>query len=132
MDVKLLLLTLCTGLGLGFLVLAVRQLAVVARLWVRGLLVTGVVTPRPLVLGDRWRTGLVVFTDHMGRTVVFDPRAYGPLFGLPSAGCTVPVVYPRKQPTAARLWIPRHLLAPAFGGFLSSTVAFAAGNMLAR
>ncbi|MER5339352.1 hypothetical protein ABT030_03220 [Streptomyces mirabilis] len=132
MDVKLLLLTLCTGLGLGFLALAVRQLAAVARLWVRGLLVTGVVTPRPLVKGDRRRTALVVFTDHLGRTIVFDPRAYGPLFGMPPTGGTVPVVYPRRRPTAARLWIPRHLLAPAFGGFLSSAVAFVAGNMLAR
>ena len=53
------------------------------------------------------------------------------MFGLPSAGVTVPVVYPRQRPTAARLWNPRHLLAPVFGGFLSSTAAFVAGSLLA-
>ncbi len=36
MDAKLLLLALCTGVGLGFLLLAVRQLVTVGRLWVRG------------------------------------------------------------------------------------------------
>ena len=63
MDAKLLLLTLCTGVGLGFLLLAVRQLLTVARLWVRGVLVTGTVIPR--VAGDPRRSGLVLFTDQV-------------------------------------------------------------------
>jgi hypothetical protein len=128
MDAKLLLLALCTGVGLGFLLLAVRQLVAVARLWARGLLVTGVVTAR--VPGDRRRTGLVVFTDHLGWTHVIDPGAYGSLGGLPPVGGTVPVVYPRARPAAARLWTPRYLLSPALGWFLSSTVAFAGGTTM--
>ncbi|MET7681090.1 DUF3592 domain-containing protein [Streptomyces sp. NPDC005423] len=130
MDAKLLLLALCVGVGLGFLSLAVRQLVTVARLWVRGVLVTGTVIPR--IAGDRRRSGLVTFTDHLGRTVVLDPGAYGPLRGLPPAGKTVPVVYPRKRPTAARLWTPRYLLSPAFGWFLSSTLVFGAALRVSR
>ncbi|MGW1505626.1 hypothetical protein ACWCQW_45415 [Streptomyces mirabilis] len=128
MNAKLLLLALSTGLGLGFLLLAVRQLVTVAWLWARGVLVTGVVTPR--VSGDRRRTGLVVFTDHLGRTIVIDPGAYGSLRGMPPVGGTVPVVYPRDRPAAARLWTPRYLLSPALGWFLSSTVAFASGTTM--
>ncbi|MER6245984.1 hypothetical protein [Streptomyces griseorubiginosus] len=130
MDAKLLLLTLCTGVGLGFLLLAVRQLLTVARLWVRGVLVTGTVIPR--VAGDPRRSGLVLFTDHLGRPVVVDTGAYGPLRGLPEVGGTVPVCYPRNRPTAARLWTPRYLLSPALGWFLTSTVVFACGTRLAR
>lgn len=130
MDAKLLLLTLCTGVGLGFLLLAVRQLLTVARLWVRGVLVTGTVIPR--VAGDPRRSGLVLFTDHLGRPVVVDTGAYGPLRRLPEVGGTVPVCYPRNRPTAARLWTPRHLLSPAFGWFLTSTVVFACGTRLTR
>jgi len=99
-----------------------------ARLWARGVLVTGVVTPR--MPGDRRRSGLVVFTDHLGRTHVIDPGAYGSLSGLPPVGGSVPVVYPRARPAAARLWTPRYLLSPAFGWFLSSTVAFASGTTM--
>ncbi|MFD5406940.1 hypothetical protein [Streptomyces griseorubiginosus] len=130
MDAKLLLLTLCTGVGLGFLLLAVRQLLAVARLWVRGVLVTGTVIPR--VAGDSRRSGLVLFTDHLGRPVVVDAGAYGPLRGLPEVGGTVPVCYPRNRPTAARLWTPRYLLSPALGWFLTSTVVFACGTRLTR
>ncbi|AYC43134.1 hypothetical protein ACFYZI_35040 [Streptomyces griseorubiginosus] len=130
MDAKLLLLTLCTGVGLGFLLLAVRQLLTVARLWVRGVLVTGTVIPR--VAGDPRRSGLVLFTDHLGRPVVVDAGAYGPLRGLPEVGGTVPVCYPRNRPTAARLWTPRYLLSPALGWFLTSTVVFACGTRLTR
>ncbi|MFF7760217.1 hypothetical protein [Streptomyces griseorubiginosus] len=130
MDAKLLLLTLCTGVGLGFLLLAVRQLLTVARLWVRGVLVTGTVIPR--VAGDPRRSGLVLFTDHLGRPVVVDAGAYGPLRGLPEVGGTVPVCYPRNRPTAARLWTPRYLLSPALGWFLTSTVVFASGTRLTR
>ncbi|MER6495287.1 hypothetical protein [Streptomyces griseorubiginosus] len=129
MDAKLLLLTLCTGVGLGFLLLAVRQLLTVARLWVRGVLVTGTVIPRA---GDPRRSGLVLFTDHLGRPVVVDTGAYGPLRGLPEVGGTVPVCYPRNRPTAARLWTPRYLLSPALGWFLTSTVVFACGTRLTR
>ncbi|WP_141203641.1 hypothetical protein [Streptomyces griseorubiginosus] len=130
MDAKLLLLTLCTGVGLGFLLLAVRQLLTVARLWVRGVLVEGTVIPR--VAGDPRRSGLVLFTDHLGRPVVVDAGAYGPLRGLPEVGGTVPVCYPRNRPTAARLWTPRYLLSPALGWFLTSTVVFACGTRLTR
>ena len=86
MGAKLLPLALCTGLGLGFLLLAVRQLVS------RGTAV-GAWSARdgrrdPAGRGDRRRTGLVVFTDHLGRTLVFDPGAYGPLRGLPPVGGT--------------------------------------------
>ncbi|MCX4904445.1 hypothetical protein [Streptomyces sp. NBC_00878] len=128
MDAGLMLLALCTGLGFGLLLLAVRQLVAVVRLWGRGLRVMGVVTARPAA--DRLRGGLVVFTDHLGRTVVFDPRAYGPLCGLPPVGGSVPVVFLRSRPGAARLWTLRHLLAPAFGWFLSSTVVFGTAVMV--
>ncbi|MET7457496.1 hypothetical protein ABZT03_37720 [Streptomyces sp. NPDC005574] len=130
MDAKLLLLVLCTGLGVGFLVLAVQQLVAVTRLGVRGVLAEGTVIPR--IAGDRRRTGLVMFTDHLGRLVVVDTGAYGRLRGLPQVGGTVPVCYPRDRPTAARLWAPRYLLSPAFGGFLASTVAFVFGTRLTR
>ncbi|MFD9326765.1 DUF3592 domain-containing protein [Streptomyces sp. NPDC060065] len=125
MNAELLLLALCTGFGLGFLLLAVRQLAAAARLWVRGLRVTGVVTKR--VATDRRRAGLVVFTDHLGRALAIDPGAYATLCGLPPVGGSVPVVYLRNRPGAARLWTLRHLLAPSFGWFLSSTLAFGTG-----
>ncbi|WP_369186671.1 hypothetical protein [Streptomyces sp. R08] len=128
MDAELLLLALCTGLGLGFLSLAVRQLAAVVRLWAGGLRVTGVVTKR--VAADRRRGGLVVFSDHLGRAVVIDPGSYGPLCGLPPVGGRVPVVYLRSRPGAARLWTLRHLLAPSFGWFLSSTLAFGTAVMV--
>ena len=36
-----------------------------------------------------------MFTDHLGRPVVVDTGAYGPLRGLPQVGGTVPVCYPR-------------------------------------
>ncbi|MFJ9538289.1 hypothetical protein ACIRPX_13605 [Streptomyces sp. NPDC101225] len=128
MDAELLLLALSTGLGLGFLLLAVRQLMTAVRLWGRGLRVTGVVIAR--VPADRRRTGLVMFTDHLGRVVAFDAGAYGPLCGLPPIGEKTPVVYLRRKPTTARLWTLRHLLAPAFGWFLSSSVVFGAAVMV--
>jgi len=128
MDAELLLLALCTGSGLGFLLLAVRQLVAVVRLWARGLRVMGVVTKR--AAADRRRAGLVVFSDHLGRAVVIDPGAYGPLCGLPPVGESVPVVYLRSRPGAARLWNVRHLLAPSFWWFLSSTVAFGTAVMV--
>ncbi|WP_329529487.1 hypothetical protein [Streptomyces sp. NBC_01462] len=122
MDAELMLLALCTGIGLGFLLLAVHAVLTAARLWARGLQVTGVVTAR--VPADRRRGGLVVFSDHLGRDLVLDPGSYAALCGLPPVGRTVPVVYARSRPTTARLWTLRHLLAPSFGWFLSSTVAF--------
>ncbi|MEU6536825.1 hypothetical protein [Streptomyces sp. NPDC047000] len=122
MEVELVLPALCTGFGAGCLLLAVRAVLAVVRLWVRGLRVTGVVTER--TPADRRRGGLVVFSDHLGRDLVLDPGAYATLCGLPPVGRTVPVVYAQERPAAARLWTLRHLLAPSFGWFLSSTVAF--------
>ncbi|WP_405465965.1 hypothetical protein OG783_22790 [Streptomyces jietaisiensis] len=122
MDVELVLSALGTGFGLGCLLLAVRAVRTAVRLWARGLRVTGVVTAR--TTADRRRGGLVVFPDHLGRELVLDPGAYASLCGLPLVGRAVPVVYVRERPTAARLWTLRHLLAPSFGWFLSSTVAF--------
>ncbi|MFJ6086481.1 hypothetical protein ACIQI8_34335 [Streptomyces sp. NPDC092369] len=125
MDAELALLALCTGCGLGFLLLALRSLVVVGRLWARGLRVMGVVTPRGA--GDRRPGGLVAFCDHLGRHLLLEPGRYGALCGLPPVGGSVPVVYVRERPTAARLWTVRHLLAPAFGWFLSSALAFGTG-----
>ncbi|WP_406166558.1 hypothetical protein [Streptomyces sp. NBC_00996] len=122
MGAELVLSVLCAGFGLGFLLLAVRAAVAALRLRVRGLRVMGVVTAR--VAADRRRGGLVVFSDHLGRVVVLDPGSYGPLCGLPPVGGSVPVVYVRNRPASARLWNSRHLLAPSFGWFLSSTVAF--------
>ncbi|MBK3644867.1 MULTISPECIES: hypothetical protein [Streptomyces] len=122
MDAELVLTALCTGFGLGCLLLAARGLLTAGRLWARGLRVMGVVTAR--TAADRRRGGLVAFSDHLGRDLVLDPGAYGPLCGLPPLGRTVPVVFVRERPAAARLWTVRHLLAPSFGWFLSSTVAF--------
>ncbi|MFF4354379.1 hypothetical protein [Streptomyces sp. NPDC001530] len=124
MGAELVLPGLCAGFGIGFLVLAVRTAVAALRLRVRGLRVMGVVTAR--VAADRRSGGLVVFSDHLGRAVVLDPGIYGPLCGLPPVGGSVPVVYARNRPAAARLWNSRHLLAPSFGWFLSSTVAFGA------
>ncbi|MEU2422708.1 hypothetical protein ABZ619_17080 [Streptomyces sp. NPDC007851] len=122
MHAELVLLAVDTGFGLGSLVLAVQAVLTALRLWARGVRVTGVVTARAPV--DRRRGGLVVFSDHLGRRLVLDPGAYAPLCGLPPAGCSVPVVYGRERPAAARLGTLRHLLAPSFGWFLSSTLAF--------
>ncbi len=91
---------------------------------------TGTVIPR--IAGDRRRTGLVMFTDHLGRPVVVDAGAYGSLRGLPRVGGTVPVCYPRDRPAAARLWTPRYLLSPAFGWFLTSTAVFVCATLLTR
>ncbi|MXM63495.1 hypothetical protein GR925_08545 [Streptomyces sp. HUCO-GS316] len=122
MDAELVLLALCTGFGVGCLLLAVRGVLTAMRLWARGLRVTGVVTAR--AAADRRRGGLVVFSDHLGRELVLDPGAYAALCGLPPVGRAVPVVYVRERPATARLWTLRHLLAPSFGWFLSSTLAF--------
>ncbi|MFJ6570692.1 hypothetical protein ACIQNU_25085 [Streptomyces sp. NPDC091292] len=130
MEPELLLLALGTGLGSGFLLLAVRQTATIALLSVRGVLVKGRVTERAET--DRRRGGLVVFTDHLGRSFVLDPGASGPWRGLPPIGAAVPVVYPRNRPHAARVWLPRHLLAPPFGWFLAATVAFGTALTVAR
>ncbi|CCK25622.1 putative secreted protein [Streptomyces davaonensis JCM 4913] len=125
MDAELLLLALCTGCGLGFLLLALRASLAAVRLWLRGLRVTGVVAAR--AAADRRRGGLVVFSDHLGRNLVLDPGRYGPLCGLPPIGGHITVVYARARPTAARLWTLRHLLAPSFGWFVSSTLSFGTG-----
>jgi hypothetical protein len=122
MDAELVLLALCTGFGLGCLMLAVRGVLTAVRLWARGLRVMGVVTAR--AAADRRRGGLVVFSDHLGRDLVLDPGSYASLCGLPPVGRAVPVVYVRERPGMARLWTLRHLLAPSFGWFLSSAVAF--------
>ncbi|MFD7997084.1 hypothetical protein [Streptomyces mexicanus] len=122
MDAELVLSALGTGFGLGCLLLAARAALTAVRLWTRGLRVKGLVVGR--APADRRHGGLVVFSDHLGRELVLDPGAYAPLCGLPPIGRTVPVVYVRERPTAARLWTLRHLLAPSFGWFLSSTVAF--------
>jgi hypothetical protein len=129
MNAQLVLLALCTGLGLGFLLAAVRAMATAAALYARGRRVMGRVTPREVT--DRRRGGVVVFCDHFGRDVVLDPGPYGPFYGVPPVGGTVPVVYERECPTRARLWTPRHLLAPSFGWFLSATVAFGTGVVMA-
>ncbi|MGW1722206.1 hypothetical protein ACWCQK_04605 [Streptomyces sp. NPDC002306] len=122
MDTELVLLALCTGIGGGFLLLAVRAVLTALRLWARGVRVTGAVAAR--APADRRRGGLVVYSDHLGRDRVVDPGVYAALCGLPPVGAAVPVVYVRSRPAAARLWTLRHLLAPSFGWFLSSTVAF--------
>ncbi|MFG2951000.1 hypothetical protein [Streptomyces adustus] len=122
MDTELVLLALCTGAGSGFLLLAGRAVLTAVRLWARGLCVTGVVTAR--APADRRRGGLVAYSDHLGRPRLLDPGAYGALCGLPPVGAAVPVVFVRSRPAAARLWTLRHLLAPSFGWFVSSTVAF--------
>ncbi|MEY2248267.1 hypothetical protein AB8A21_35945 [Streptomyces sp. BF23-18] len=129
MGAELALLALCTGLGLGFLTLATRSALGAVRLWVRGLRVMGRVTPR--TASDRRRGGLVVFSDHLGQGLVLDPGWRGPLCGLPPVGGSVPVVYARNRPATARLWTLRYLLAPSFGWFLSSTLAFGAGVVVA-
>ncbi|MCX4737460.1 hypothetical protein [Streptomyces antibioticus] len=129
MDVELTALALCIGFGAGFLLLAGRSTATAVQLRVRGLRVTGVVTAR--AAADRRGGGLVVFPDHLGRRLVLDPGRYGRLYGLPPAGGSVPVVFVRERPTAARVWTMRHLLGPAFGWFLSSAVAFGTGVVIA-
>ncbi|MFI2910092.1 hypothetical protein ACG2OD_17825 [Streptomyces sp. PDY-4] len=129
MNAQLVLLALCTGCGLGFLLAAVRAVASAAVLWARGRRVMGRVTAR--AASDRRRGGLVVFSDHLGRDLVLDPGPCGPLYGVPPVGGSVPVVYERERPTRARLWTSRHLLAPSFGWFLSATVAFGTGVMVA-
>ncbi|MGW3283892.1 hypothetical protein ACWDR3_04495 [Streptomyces sp. NPDC001002] len=122
MEARLVLPALFVGLGLGFLSMGLWAGATALRLRLRGLRAVGVVTARVRVGGRR--RGLVVFRDRLGRAVVVDPGRYGTLCGLPSAGGSVPVVYVRNRPSSARLWDVRHLLAPAFGWFLSSAVAF--------
>ncbi|MGW3661737.1 hypothetical protein [Streptomyces sp. NPDC005141] len=128
MDAELMLLALCTGFGLGFLLLAARSTTAAVRLWVRGLRVVGVVTAR--AAADRRGGGLVLFSDHLGRRLVLDPGRCGRLYGLPPVGGSVPVVFVRDRPAAARVWTVRHLLAPAFGWFLSSTLAFGTGVVI--
>ncbi|MCX4915508.1 hypothetical protein ACFWA4_13830 [Streptomyces sp. NPDC060011] len=128
MVAELVPLALCTGFGLGFLTLAARSVLGAVRLWLRGLRVMGQVTPRKVA--DRRPGGLVVFSDHLGRGLVFDPGWRGPLCGLPPVGGSVPVVYAQNRPAAARLWTLRYLLAPSFGWFLSSTLAFGTGVMV--
>ncbi|MDH6218465.1 hypothetical protein [Streptomyces pseudovenezuelae] len=113
---------LFAGLGLGFLWMGLRAGVTALRLRVRGLRAIGVVTAWVPV--DGRLGGVVVFCDHLGRAAVLDPGRYGSLCGLPPVGERVPVVYVRNRPASARLWDVRHLLAPAFGWFLSSTVAF--------
>ncbi|MEU7722393.1 hypothetical protein [Streptomyces tibetensis] len=129
MNAQVVLLALCTGLGLGFLLAAVRALATAASLWARGRRVTGRVTARAST--DRGRGGLVVFSDHLGRDFVLDPGPLGPFCGVPPVGGSVPVVHARERPARARLWTTRHLLAPSFGWFLSATVAFGTGLVTA-
>lgn len=129
MYAELLLLALCTGFGLGFLLLALRASAAAVRLWLRGLKVPGVVAAR--AVADRRAGGLVLFRDHLGRDLVLDPGRYAPLCGLPPVGKEVIVVYARARPAAARLWTLRHLLAPSFGWFLSSTLTFGTGVVVA-
>ncbi|MFF2848457.1 hypothetical protein ACFVT5_19355 [Streptomyces sp. NPDC058001] len=130
MEPELLLLALGVGLGSGFLLVAVRQTATIALLAVRGVLVVGRVTARTAT--DRRRGGLVAFNDHLGRSFVLDPGAYGALYGLPPIGDTVPVAYPRDRPQAARVWAPRHLLAPPFGWFLAATLTFGTALAVTR
>lgn len=130
MGADLVLLALCTGLGLGFLLLAVRSVLAAMRLWARGLRVMGEVTARRG--GDRRRGGLVVFSDHLGRNFVFDPGKRGLMCRLPSVGGSVPVVYMRNRPASAHLWTLRYLMAPSFGWFLSSTLAFGAGGVVSH
>lgn len=83
MDVESLMLALCTGFGLGFLLRVVRQSVQVVRLWVRGPRVMGVVTKGP---ANRPRAGLVVFTDHPG-----EPSASVHERTSRCAGCHPPV-----------------------------------------
>ncbi|MFE7975116.1 hypothetical protein [Streptomyces shenzhenensis] len=130
MNAELVLLALCAGLGLGFLLLGVR--AAVTALWlrVRGLRVMGTVTSR--TAADRRPGALVLFSDHLGRDLLLDPGRYAPLCGLPAVGRSVPVVYRREQPTVARLWNTRHLLAPSFGWFLTAAVAFGTGVVVGQ
>ncbi|MFJ4685197.1 hypothetical protein ACIQNG_05055 [Streptomyces sp. NPDC091377] len=125
MDAELVLLALCTGTGLGFLLLAFRAAVTALGLRVRGLRVRGTVTAR--TAADRRPGGLVVFPDHLGRVLVLDPGSYAVLCGLPRVGADVPVVYPRARPQAARLWTVAHLLAPSFGWFVAATLAFVTG-----
>ncbi len=129
-NAQVVLLALCTGLGLGSLLAAVRALATAAALWARGRRVMGRVTARAAT--DPRRGGLVVFSDHLGRDLVLDPGPLGPFWGVPPVGARVPVVHARERPTQARLWTSRHLLAPSFGWFLSATVAFGTGVVTAR
>ncbi|MFF6947724.1 hypothetical protein ACFZAD_03550 [Streptomyces iakyrus] len=129
MNAQVVLLALCTGLGLGSLLAAVRALATAAALWARGRRVTGRVTARAAT--DPRRGALVVFSDHLGRDLVLDPGPLGPLCGMPAVGGSVPVVYARDRPTGARLWTSRHLLAPSFGWFLSAALAFGTGVVTA-
>ncbi|MFD5815133.1 hypothetical protein ACFV06_17445 [Streptomyces sp. NPDC059618] len=125
MGAELVLLALSTGFGLGFLALATRSALGALKLSLRGRRVMGRVTPRG-ASDPRWG-GLVVFPDQLGRGLVLDPGWRGPLCGLPPVGGSVPVVYARNRPATARLWTLRYLLAPSFGWFLSSTLAFGAG-----
>ncbi|MFD5341770.1 hypothetical protein [Streptomyces hawaiiensis] len=129
MNAQVVLLALCTGLGLGCLLAAVRALATAASLWARGRRVMGRVTARAAT--DGRRGGLVVFSDHLGRDLVLDPGPIGLFCGVPPVGGSVPVVYARERPTQARLWTSRHLLAPSFGWFLSATLAFGTGVVTA-
>ncbi|MFE9939870.1 hypothetical protein [Streptomyces hirsutus] len=130
MFTQLLLLALCLGLGVGCLLVALKAALTALGLWARGLRVMGVVTPRSAA--DPRLGGLVRFSDHLGRELVLDPGRYGPLCGLPPVGGNVPVVYRRERPTVARLWHLCHLLAPSFGWFLTATLAFGSGVVVAR
>ncbi|MFI1169395.1 hypothetical protein ACH4UM_39000 [Streptomyces sp. NPDC020801] len=125
MHAEFVLRAVCTGSGLGFLLLALRASAAAARLWLHGVHVTGVVVAR--AGDDPRRGGVVVFCDHLGRDLILDSGRYGPLCGLPPVGGQVTVVYARARPAVARLWTPRHLMAPPFGWFLCSALAFGAG-----
>ncbi|MEU9338167.1 hypothetical protein AB0D49_34295 [Streptomyces sp. NPDC048290] len=116
------LLAVCTGLGLCCLALALRAAVFALRLRLRGTHATGTVRARPRP--DPRPGGLVAFPDHGGRLQIVDPGAYAPLCGLPGVGASVPVVYPRTRPSAARLWNTAHLLAPSLGWFVSATLAF--------
>ncbi|GGY10160.1 hypothetical protein [Streptomyces anandii] len=127
MNAEFVLRALCTGAGLGFLLPALGTSSAAARLWLHGLRVTGVVAAR--AADDPRRGAVVVFRDHLGRDRVLDPGRYGPLCGLPQVGGQVTVVFARARPAAARLWTPRHLLAPPFGWFLCSALAFGTGVM---
>ncbi|MFJ5261807.1 DUF3592 domain-containing protein [Streptomyces sp. NPDC088387] len=125
MDAALLLRALCTVSGLAFVLLALRCALTARRLRLRGLRATGSVTAR--AAAGRGDAGLVVFPDHQGRVLTFDPGAYAPLCGLPRPGASVSVVYLRERPETARLETVCHLLAPSFGWFLAATAAFGTG-----
>ncbi|MBQ0827516.1 hypothetical protein [Streptomyces tagetis] len=129
MSSEVVLLAPCLGLGTGCLPAAVGAALTPLGPRVRGVRVTGVGTH--CAPADPHPGGPARVRDHRRRERALDPGRFGPLYGLPPAGGSVPVLCRRERPTVSRLWRPGHLPAWSFGWFLGAAPSFAAGVLVA-